>query len=293
MENVESNNQIVVQETFSVAIVCYNNANLLKDCLDSILIQNYPAIEIIVADDKSNDFDAEKIKGYIEANKTDCVKSVSVYQNEVNLGTVKNVNTVISKTTGKYIKVIAADDKFHDENVLQKAKDALTKSKAGIIVGNVMKCDQNMLNPVRYKSKFQENLNKFEPHRIFKKLCVHNEIVACGVFFERRFFDTYGLYDENYKLMEDWPKWLEITKKGCSIVYHDFYTVDYRANGGIGTSINPVYMADKKRVLENIIIPSKKELGFFTYLKARISFKIINSLFIRKLYGKIFRKGKQ
>lgn len=282
----------VKSDMFSVIVLCYNNAELLYECLDSIISQKYPSIEIIVADDKSKVFDGNKIVDYINTKKTDFVKSVLVYQNESNLGTVKNINRALEKANGRYIKIIAADDKLYDENVFTQSSIALNNSRDGIITGEVMKCDQNMLNPVRYETRLIEKLNNLNSIQIFKKLCVHNGIVAGGVFFEKRFFEKYGMFDESYRLMEDWPMWLKVTKEGCKIEYHNFYAVMYRANGGIGTGINPLYMADKKRVLNDIIKPSKKIMGVFTYLKARISFAIINSMFVRKLYGKLFRKGK-
>ena len=39
----------------SIIIVNFNNAKLLKDCLNSIFIQNYKNKQIIVVDDNSND----------------------------------------------------------------------------------------------------------------------------------------------------------------------------------------------------------------------------------------------
>lgn len=279
-------------DVFSVIVLCYQNAELLPECLDTILLQEYPAIELIVADDKSDVFDIDKFNDYISEKKAENVLAVNVYQNEKNLGTVANINVALKKCSGKYIKIIAADDKFYDKNVLQYAAHALEMSSDGIVTGDVIKCNAEMKNPVKYPDKLQRKLNEMTPKKVFKSLCVHNGIIAGGVFFERRFFEKYGNFDEGYRLMEDWPMWLKVTKKGCKILYHPFNTICYRANGGIGTGINPSYMLDKKRVLYDIIVPAKKEIGLITYLKARLSFKIRNSLFIRKLYGKIFRKGK-
>ena len=37
-----------------------------------------------------------------------------------------------------------------------------------------------------------------------------------------RVFEKYGLFDERFRLLEDWPKWLEITSIGLKPVYSDF-----------------------------------------------------------------------
>ena len=39
----------------SVLIVNYNNSKYIKKCINSVLNQNYPNVEIIFLDDESND----------------------------------------------------------------------------------------------------------------------------------------------------------------------------------------------------------------------------------------------
>ena len=127
----------------------------------------------------------------------------------------------------------------------------------------------------------------------FARLCVHNDILPAGVFISREFAERFCPFDEDYRLLEDWPMWLRVYREGARIYYTSFLSAKYRANVGLGTSMNPDYMADKKRVMEEIIKPAKKELGLINYLKARTSFMIINNLLIRRLYGLVFRKGKK
>lgn len=277
---------------FSVVVLCYNNQQYLSVCLDSIISQNYPAIEIIVADDGSCEFDTNKHIEYITSLNKGNVVNFCVYQNEKNLGTVLNVNTALKKATGKYIKIIAGDDALFDENTLKNAASALIESPCGIISSNVAKCDIELQNPSKPFNRLGEKLNTSEPEKIFKKLCIHNDIAAGGVFFDNRFFEKYGYFNESYRLLEDWPTWLSVTKQGCKIAYTPFSAIKYRSDGGIGTGTNPLYMADKMRVMNEIIKPSKGDLGIVYYIGARLSFAFINSKLIRKTYSILFRKGK-
>ena len=52
----------------SVLIVNYNNSKYIKQCINSVLKQNYPNIEIIFLDDGSEDKSLEEIKPF--KNKT-------------------------------------------------------------------------------------------------------------------------------------------------------------------------------------------------------------------------------
>ena len=277
-------------QILSVIVVCYNNEEYIRKCIDSVLEQDYPAIELIVADDGSKCFPISEIEKYIRENKRDNIVSYCVYQNNENLGTVKNINCALGKIHGEYVKIIAADDALFDERVLSLAKKALDNSPNGIITSDVLKCDTHLNNPQKYQNLLQQQLNRLSPKEVFSKLCVHNGIISGGVFFKKEFFDTFGLFDESYRLLEDWPTWLRVTRAGCRIVYEPFCSVLYRANAGIGTGTNPVYMADKTRVLLTEIIPAKKDLGYKNYLKARLAFLLLNSLVVRRVYAFVFRR---
>ena len=50
----------------SIIVPTYNRAGYLKECLNSIICQNYPNLEIIVTDDNSTDNTEEVVKEYIK-----------------------------------------------------------------------------------------------------------------------------------------------------------------------------------------------------------------------------------
>ncbi len=276
---------------FTVIVLVYNNSQYLETCLDSIFMQRYENIELLVADDGSKTFDIPYFETYIEKHKRENIRFFGVYSNVENFGTVKSANGALQKANGEYIKLIAADDALYDENVLCNAQAGLEQCRDGLLISNVMKCDAQLQPIGEYKTMLQPIVNDISPKQCFQKLSVHNGIVAGGAFFRKDFFEVYGPFDESYRLLEDWPTWLRVTRDGCKILYMPFFSVNYRADGGIGTSTNAAYMEDKNKVLRQIIIPAKKELGMVAYMKARLSFAVINAGFIRKLYGLLFRKN--
>ena len=98
----------------SVILLLYNNSEFLEECLDSVLAQDYPAVEIIVVDDGSKSFDQSGIETYIREHKKDNIRNFIVYQNECNFGTVRSANGAIRKASGRYIKLLAGDDALYN-----------------------------------------------------------------------------------------------------------------------------------------------------------------------------------
>ena len=277
---------------FTVVVLSYNNSKYLEECLDSILMQSYPEIEIIIADDCSKEFDADKYKAYCEQNGRKNIKKVNIIRNETNLGTVKNVNNALRQANGIYFKLIGADDELADENSLYEAARNLKASPYGIITSNVIKCDSEMKVIRLYPNRLQKDLNSMTARECYIRLCIHNDIIAGGVFFSKSFLETYGYFDERYKLLEDWPMWLRVAHAGAKIVYCPFNAIKYRSDVGFGTSINPIYMKDKREGFANEIEAYKNEIGTLNYLKAKLSFAFVNSTTVRKTYGLIKRRGR-
>lgn len=90
----------------SILVASYNNGKYLEECLDSAVNQTYPNIEIIIADDCSND-DSREI-AQIFANQYD---KITLIFREKNIGACANMNdAILNYASGKYIKVLDSDD---------------------------------------------------------------------------------------------------------------------------------------------------------------------------------------
>lgn len=96
----------------SIAMTTYNGEKYLREQLDSILIQTYKDIELIICDDCSSDNTKNILSEY--ANKD---KRVKIFFNEKNLGFKKNFEKAVNLCTGDFIALSDQDDIWFPEHL--------------------------------------------------------------------------------------------------------------------------------------------------------------------------------
>jgi len=103
----------------SILLPVYNREGLVKRTIESAINQTYKNIEIIVVDNKSTDRTYEVLKDYAEKNA-----KVKVYQNEENLGPVRNWKKCLEYSSGEFIKILFSDD-WIEETFVEKCMEIL------------------------------------------------------------------------------------------------------------------------------------------------------------------------
>ncbi|MBW8686477.1 glycosyltransferase family 2 protein [Chitinophaga rhizophila] len=97
--------QTAAQPLVSIVVATYNGAKYIEAQMDSLIAQTYPNTEIVVVDDRSTDNTLEILQRYARQ-----YSHVHVYQNEVNLGYVKNFERGVTLSTGAYVSFSDQDD---------------------------------------------------------------------------------------------------------------------------------------------------------------------------------------
>jgi len=91
----------------SIVIICWNNLNVIRECLRSIYDGTHTTeFEILVTDNGSTDSSVQ----YIREN----YPAVRVVENGANLGFAKGNNCGIRQTTGTYVLILNPDTIIHD-----------------------------------------------------------------------------------------------------------------------------------------------------------------------------------
>lgn len=94
----------------SVIIPCYNGEQFIDTSIESVYIQDYPSIELIVVDDGSTDGSAERIQAWKERFVQKGHNLKHLYQ--TNQGQAAATNYGLKHVTGQYLTLLDADDVF-------------------------------------------------------------------------------------------------------------------------------------------------------------------------------------
>ncbi|MCA6639914.1 glycosyltransferase family 2 protein [Streptococcus thermophilus] len=143
----------------SVIVPAYNEVpQILKNCIDSIVAQKIPDLEIIVVDDGSKNREEliEKVYNTYQSNK-----NVKILLPEENKGKRHCQKLGFDIAKGDIIVTVDSDTLLHDENAVEKLIQRFADKKVGAVTGDVRVENKNTniltrLITYRYWSAFHQ-----------------------------------------------------------------------------------------------------------------------------------------
>lgn len=251
---------------FSIAVISYKNYKYIFETLDSILIQDYPYIEILVSNDASEDFNAQEVERYIKTKAKSNVVSYKVWQQPINLGTVKNAEFCRKHAKGQAFYLIAADDILENEKVISAFSKAMDEAPeyVGAFCGHVKMCDQNLESPRwNWTTSAEKSLIQEEDSRkLFSRLSSRTLIPTTGTCYRMDLLEKMGGYDCSYILIEDAPLYLRLTRNGVVFRWIEGLVAACHRDGGTCHSVvdykSPTmrkFTADRIRIFKQEVFP--------------------------------------
>jgi len=180
----------------SVVMAAYNAQEYLNIAIDSILLQTYQNLELIIVDDGSTD-STPTIVGA-------CSDSRIRYFRQKNKGLPAALNFGISKTAGKYIARMDADDISHPER-LKKQVEYLEKNNSVALLGTSF----NIIDESNCTIGRSYHLARNEDLQV--EFLVRNPFGHGTIMVRRDALEAGGGYDEN-QVIEDYDLWWRIAK---------------------------------------------------------------------------------
>src|SRR5689334_22259492 len=95
----------------SVVVPVWNGERFLRESLDSILLQTFPSLEVIVMDDASTDGTEQIVRSYGDA--------VRYHRQSATRGIYGNCNDGIALARGEFIAIYHADD-IYDPTIVER-----------------------------------------------------------------------------------------------------------------------------------------------------------------------------
>jgi glycosyltransferase involved in cell wall biosynthesis len=206
----------------SVAIITYNQKEFLRECLDSVLIQEYPNVEVIIADDASDDGTREMLYEYEMRYPRTIVLKLA----EFNQGITDNSNAAHFACSGKYVAWMGGDDVMLPGK-LKKQVEFMESDPECTICYHDLDVFDSVTNRTLYHFS-EKNAPKEGGVEVSVKYGCFNG--ACSTMVRRDRTPEKG-YNRELPVASDWFYWVETLSSGGNIKYIDEVLGRYRRHG--------------------------------------------------------------
>lgn len=195
----------------TIICLCYNHEKFIVEALESVKNQEYPAIQLLIADDCSTDNSKEVIKKWLVQNP-----DVTFVSNKKNIGNTKTFNKMVTMAKGEYLIDLAADDILLPNSVQLQVKCFQESSypNLAIVYGNSEIITENGKHysycfPVNNDLKVTQ---KQASGNIYSKILAGgNVLCSISAMMKKDIFDKNSGYDENL-YYEDLDYWIRIAR---------------------------------------------------------------------------------
>jgi glycosyltransferase involved in cell wall biosynthesis len=185
-----------VHPLVSIVVPSYNHAGYLREAIDSILAQDYPAIELIVIDDGSTDGSPEILRGY---------GSRFHWELQPNQGQVATLNRGWLMSRGEILAYLSADDVLLPGAVSRSVRILHDNPDAALVY-----CDFHLIDP---HSAVVRRVRA--PEFDYRRMVVELECPpGPGAFFRRGAFEKAGTWNADFRQMLDYEYWLRLGLHG-------------------------------------------------------------------------------
>jgi glycosyltransferase involved in cell wall biosynthesis len=198
----------------SIVFTSYNHREYLQQALDSLVMQTYPNLEIIIIDDCSTDGSQEILKQYQHHD------NIHLKLQSINSGSyVKASNYGAGFASGEYINFAQCDD-FSDPNQIEKlVLKALEFPEVGVVYSK-----SHLVDSEGFIISNDYCIREYS----FRKKCRNDSFISGDLMFDfltyscvipnlssalikRDIFIAVGGLSLKYKVASDWAMWLELS----------------------------------------------------------------------------------
>lgn len=213
----------------TVSVIVYNSSQYILDTLNSIKDQTYRNLILQISDDCSTDNTIEICKKWIAENRTRFFKTKIIVPS-INTGLSANCNRNWDECETEWLKDIAGDDLLLPDCVETYMNYAKDKPESILIFGKALTF--STINDVRVYRGYSHDYGDFSlsPKELHHKLIWKgNSLPAASAFYNVHALMRMGVrHDTRIRNIEDYPKWIKLSRMGIIFNFIDKDTVLYR-----------------------------------------------------------------
>ena len=190
--------------SISVAIPVYNGSEIMREAIESVLAQTYPASEIIVVDDGSTDDTREICESFGPAVRY-------IYQeNDKTFGAGARAHA-IRESTGNWIALLDHDDLWDPFKLEKQVAAIALHPDAGAVFTRYRSVDEKG-RPLVEDPLVSGELIRMEPRDAFHHLLHENFYCPSSALVRQDFIKNVGVCDPRLVGCADWDLWLSISR---------------------------------------------------------------------------------
>ena len=269
----------------SIIIPVFNHAAYIADCLNSILVNDYPNKEIIILNDGSTDSSAEIIHNWIVHNSNNKNIAHIIFLTQENKGICAGLNNMITHAKGDYIRPLAGDDRLIPGMLKQHLQFLESFSTKSVAFADARVINDNGI--VLKTSALTEHLphqkKLFMSEQSLKNVIILKGKIIPNLLVRKKFYDDFQYPIE--LMMED--NYFLLTATAMSqLVFFDALVADYRVHGA-----NLSYIMAFSESLERTQKRLKINQSLLqSYQKTYSKFTGFNKMLVLYTWVKIFLK---
>lgn len=202
----------------SVVIPAYNHVRYISECVDSVLSQDHPAIEVIVVDDGSTDGTLERLQGY-------GARITLLTQQGGRQARARNMALGVAR--GDLIAFLDSDDRYMPGRIRAAVQAFRDHPAAALVWSDYRRIDAEgrVLEVCRWQGH-EKGDGSFA-----RELIAGNPICNATATVRRSVLDEIGGFDERVPRVCDGAAWYQIAARGHRFVHLPVTLLDYRAHG--------------------------------------------------------------
>lgn len=235
--------EITSLPALTVVIPVYNGENFLRETLESVLAQSYPAVEIIVVNDGSTDRTLS-----VAGEFGDRIRVVD----RPNLGVSASRNVGVSTASTDWVALMDHDDLWEKEHLANLARAIARWPDADVCYSGGRELIPDSATGVFHPAEVMPFPSVADLPKTLMERCA---FIPSATALRRSTLLAVGGFDSRYVNLQDWELWLRLLHHGAQFIHTPEPTLLYRVHPASRTHNALKTLKHSREVVEQHVLP--------------------------------------